>query len=251
MPLRDHFHAPLAPARSWESFNSYWAVSISRRLNRHVLPSGYFSEVQVHFGRVKVDVASLSRSSSPSTEESTSHEKGAVALATAPTSVWAPPSPSMTTELCFPDEIEVQIFRQEGGSTLVAALELISPGNKDRREHRTAFAAKCLSYLTQNVGLIMIDVVTSRNANLHNELVDLMGTGEDIHYTPDSGLYAVSYRPWKSEERKAVDLWTEELRVEHSLPTLPLSLGDIGCAPADLELTYTEACEDAGLVESN
>ena len=42
------------------------------------------------------------------------------------------------------------------GATLVAAIELVSPGNKDRPEARLAFAAKCVSYLTRGVGLIVV-----------------------------------------------------------------------------------------------
>jgi hypothetical protein len=40
----------------------------------------------------------------------------------------------------FPDAVEVIIFESEGGSRLVAAIELVSPGNKDRDTHRQAFA---------------------------------------------------------------------------------------------------------------
>jgi hypothetical protein len=32
MPLLDHFHPPLSPQRSWESFRSRWANSIADAL---------------------------------------------------------------------------------------------------------------------------------------------------------------------------------------------------------------------------
>src|SRR4051794_39524786 len=60
MPLLDHFHPPLTPARNWESFHALWAAALVERLNRVLLPPGYFAETQVHVGnRIEVDVASL------------------------------------------------------------------------------------------------------------------------------------------------------------------------------------------------
>jgi hypothetical protein len=47
----------------------------------------------------------------------------------------------------FPDSFEVRVYSFSDGRTLVEAIELISPGNKDRREERRAFATKCASYL--------------------------------------------------------------------------------------------------------
>ena len=55
-------------------------------------------------------------------------------------------------------EVEIRIV---GGATLVGAIELVSPGNKDRAEAHRAFAAKCASYLHEGIGLVIIDVVTS------------------------------------------------------------------------------------------
>ena len=78
----------------------------------------------------------------------------------------------------FPDDIEVQVFATVTGATLVGAIELVSPGNKDRPETRRAFAAKCVSYLTRGIGLIVVDIVTNRLANLHNEVIGLLGQAE-------------------------------------------------------------------------
>jgi hypothetical protein len=58
--------------------------------------------------------------------------------------------------------------------TLVGVIELVSPGNKDRPAERLAFATKCASYLAQGVSLIVMDVVTNRHANLHNDIMRLM-----------------------------------------------------------------------------
>src|SRR5438067_9903110 len=39
----------------------------------------------------------------------------------------------------FPDKYEVRVYEAEGGARLVAAIELVSPANKDRESHRAAF----------------------------------------------------------------------------------------------------------------
>ena len=50
MPLLDHFHAPLAPRRHWESFHVNWAGAIADALNERLLPEGYFAEEHAHLG---------------------------------------------------------------------------------------------------------------------------------------------------------------------------------------------------------
>lgn len=48
--------------------------------------------------------------------------------------MWAPPKPIATAPLDFqdPDVFEVQVLNEDEGPRLVAAIELVSPANKDR-----------------------------------------------------------------------------------------------------------------------
>ncbi|HUG69735.1 MAG TPA: DUF4058 family protein, partial [Pirellulaceae bacterium] len=48
-------------------------------------------------------------------------------------------------------EYEVLIFDQERGRQLVAAIEIVSPANKDRPETRQAFVTKCAALLQSRV----------------------------------------------------------------------------------------------------
>src|SRR5262249_45457715 len=154
MPLLDHFRPPLSTSRHWESFHAAWATEIMRTLNREVLPAGYFAEAQVHVGSwVEVDVATFEEQGNATAQGA----NGAGGLATA---AWAPPTTAVVMPTVFPDEIEVQVFGTQTGATLVAAVEFVSPGNKDRPEARRAFAAKCASYLHAGIGLAVVDIVT-------------------------------------------------------------------------------------------
>ena len=239
MPLMDHFHPPLSVARHWESFHSAWAVSIASWLNNKLLPRDYYAEVQVHVGsRVEVDIGTFEEETAPSGANGGS----VTAVAAMPTRVYTPPAVSFEMPAIFPDSLEVLIYSGEAGPTLVAAVELVSPGNKDREEYRKGFAAKCASYLQQGIGLIIADIVANRQANLHNELVELLGTSRD-YLLPSEILYVTAYRPVRRPNVERIQVWTAELRLTHPLPELPLALDKNMCVPLDLEAPYNEACQ--------
>lgn len=242
MPLLDHFRPPLSAARHWESFHAAWAGTIADSLNMDLLPTGYFAEEHVHVGsRVEIDVATFDSRADSGAHASGSG--GAVAVA-APT--WAPPAPTMVWPAVFPDSLEVLIYSGEAGPTLVAAIELVSPGNKDRSEVRGAFAAKCAAYLQQGVGLIVVDIVTSRRANLHAELGELIGAAASPVVIDD--LYACAYRPSRLPEGDRIDVWTMPLSIGRPLPVLGLPLRSDLTLPLDLDASYAEACRRRRIV---
>ncbi len=236
MPLLDHFHPPLAPTRHWESFHVNWAGAIADALNESLLPEGYFAEEHAQIGaRVEIDVATFSGS------ETSPHPAGATA--TLPRRVWAPPAPAIVVPAAFPDSFQVLVFENEGGGRLVAAIELVSPGNKDRTAERQAFAIKCASYLCRGISLIVINIVTSRRANLHDEIMRLLGHEATSALPPDAALYAVAYRPIVRDEQEQIEIWPSHLEIGRSLPELPLALNAELALPIDLETTYTAACQ--------
>jgi hypothetical protein len=237
MPLLDHFHAPLAPRRHWESFHVNWAGAIADALNERLLPEGYFAEEHAHIGaRVEIDVATFADAAGPGPRNG--------ATTTAPARVWTPPAPPVVLPAAFPDSFEVLVFEAEGGATLVAAIELVSPSNKDRAAHRQAFAIKCASYLCQGIGLVIVDIVTSRQANLHNDMMRLLGHDQPPAALPeDALLYAVAYRPIVRDGNQQIEAWPSALALGRPLPTVPLALNAEVCLPIDLEETYTAACQ--------
>ena len=98
-------------------------------------------------------------------------EPGAAARA-----AWTPPPPSASLPLEMAGVVvEVGIFSRSGGPQLAGAVELVSPANKDRPLHREAFTSKCVTYLQAGVGLVIVDVVTERPADLHRELLVRLG----------------------------------------------------------------------------
>jgi hypothetical protein len=231
MPLLDHFHPPLSAERHWESFHTTWAGSIADALNRQ-LPEGYFAEEQLQpSARVEVDVAAFE-------EEHVAESGGGVATRTS----WRPAAPAWSLPGQLPEGLAIHVFASEGGPRLVGAIELVSPANKDRPAARRAFAIKCASYLHQGIGLLTIDVVTSRNACLHSELGSLLGWPPAAPGSGSWELSAFAYRPVRRSDQDWIDVWPERLTVGRALPELPLWLGPELVMPVNLESTYVDAC---------
>jgi hypothetical protein len=209
-------------------------------LNDEWLSHEFLAVEHTHSGpNAEIDVAAYERYSGPAP---TPTLPNGPATATLPARVWAPPEPALTMPAMFPESFEVRVFNSVGGMTLVAAIELISPGNKDRPDERRGFATKCASLLYRGIALIIIDIVTGRRANLHNEIMRLMANPEKTELPADLNLYAVAYRPVLRGERAEIDLWTASCAVGQPLPTMPLRLtGDI-FVPVDFETSYQETC---------
>src|SRR5437016_5869229 len=175
MPLLDHFHPPLNLRRHWNAFHHAWATYISSDLNR-LLPEGYFAEPNIQFG-IEIDVAAFEEANGKPHAKDTG---------------WECPEPVLTEPFTMLTElVEIKVFSSAEGPILAGAIELVSPANKDRPDHRDAFVSKCAAYLQQGVGLVMVDVVTDRHANLHNELLDRLMVSRESW---DKDLYAVAYR---------------------------------------------------------
>src|SRR5262245_948652 len=147
----------------------------------------------------------------------------------------------------FTAELSVLVINVEAGPTLVGAIELVSPSNKARPAARRAFAMKCLNYLNAGIGLIIVDVVTERLANLHDEMAELIvGNAPRFPGTPPT--YAAAYRPFRQGDEDKVSIWPVTLSVGGPLPVLPLWLREVEQpVRVDLEAADTEARQRSAL----
>lgn len=230
MPLLDPFHKPLHPYIQWQSLHTGWMTYLTADINRE-LPRTFFATPSRHLG-IEIDIAALERLGEPA-EDGTPGWR--------PT--WQPP-PASTTLPFTPavDEVEVLIHGETyDGLRLVGAVELVSPANKDRAETREAFVSKCHDYLQRGVGVLIVDVVTERHANLHDELVARLGQPAA---RIGGHLYAISYRPTGRNGVGELAVWTEALAVGRPLPTMPFWLYGGVCVPTRLEETYDQTCRE-------
>lgn len=245
MPLLDHSDPAIDEAVPWESFHSAWATYLADSLNERWLTRGKHRAVEHrHAGpQVEIDVAALERQTAVSLTESSNGPAVATLQET-----WTVPHATCSIPAVFPESIEVRVSVNLGGWRLVGAVEFISLGNKDRPDKRRAFAAKCAGYLQAGVSVVIIDVVTSRRANLHHEILDLIDGSDAARIRPDVPLYAVSYRPVRREEHDEIDIWIEPCSVGKVLPTMPLRLTHNEFAPIEFEATYVAVCRKRGLI---
>jgi hypothetical protein len=228
MPLHDHFKSPLQESRPWEGFHSAWAAMIADQLNASVLPKDYVAMPHVHRGTaVEIDVATL-QERSPTTTAITG---------------WSATQPTWTVpiEWNLRDLFEVRILQVEGPLRLVAAIELVSPANKDRPAHRQAFAGKCAGYLRQGIALIVVDVVTERTESVHCELLELLELNGTAAF--EAKLYAIAYRTVEAGAKNRLEIWANALKIGGSLPTLPLWLTPECAIPVDLDAAYERTCQ--------
>jgi hypothetical protein len=234
MPLLDHFHPPLHGPRRWEGFHHAWATVIAQHLNRDILPPDFFAEPEISVGpELEIDVATLELTRAGSADTG-----GGVA-------VWSPPRPKIAAKVDFArlDGYEILVYRNLGGAELRAAIELVSPANKDRAGSRRTFAAKCAGYLKHGIAVIIVDIVTARAANLHAELFDTLGVkSRRAAWRSPTGLYAVAYRPVTVRKAPRVEAWPERLALGEALPVLPLWLSLDLCVPVALEDSYLATC---------
>ena len=239
MPLRDHFRPPLDNQSTWEGLHGQWPAVIVQQLRKQ-LPPGYVAEPRVHSGsQVEIDVAAFEKDGL--LHSAMNEDRGGVAMA-----VWAPSQPSVAVETTLPDydEYEVRIFDAQRGRHLVAAIEIVSPANKDRPEHRTIFVAKCAALLQKGVAVSIIDFVTVRRSNLYSELLTFIGHTDPTFGDSPPPLYAASCRWTLKRDRTILEAWSHELIVGQPLPTLPLWLSRDLVVPLNLESSYEQACND-------
>lgn len=232
--LLDHFRPPLNARRHWHSFHNAWATYIAAELNQS-LPEGYFAELNVQFG-IEIDVATFDETAQLTAQT-------VIPLTMGERRDWRPTAPNQTVQFQPASEtVEISIFSNESGPTLAGAIELVSPANKERPDYRQAFIAKCETYLRQGLGLVVVDVVTGRKANLHDELLARVTSSRVARSNAD--LYATAYHVLERAEQSGLDIWSETLAVGKELPTLPLWLRGGLCFPVKLNNTYERTCHE-------
>jgi hypothetical protein len=137
----------------------------------------------------------------------------------------------------------VRIYDERHGRRLVAAIELISPANKDRPESRRAFVGKVAALLQHNVCVSLVDVVTIRDFNLYADVLEFIGGNDPALESKPPCLYAATMRGRKRLGRRSLlESWFYPMQLGQLLPTLPIWLGVELSIDLELESSYEETC---------
>lgn len=240
MALRDHFRSPVNDTHSWDELHGQWPGEIVRQLTT-ILPPGFRASPRIHLGAAfEVDIGSYELDDRETVATS---EEGGTATVTA-----IAPTLTIEADLSEQDEYEVRIYDSERGRQLVAAIEIVSPANKDRLAAREMFVTKCIALLQQEVCVSVVDLVSVRHSNLYSELLARLG-GTDPHLgsTPPI-MYALTLRGRKEPKRRELlDAWFYPMTVGEPLPTLPIWLGYDLRVMLPLDVGYEETCRVLGI----
>jgi hypothetical protein len=134
----------------------------------------------------------------------------------------------------------------ERGGRLVAAIELVSPRNKDRASAQAAYAAAYTGYLLRGVYLLLVDV---HRRPVSFSFADQIARALGLTQPPLPAPHAMGYRVGGPSPQggRFLALWRRPLAVGELLPLMCLPLSADESVTVDLDGTYCRAAEAAYL----
>jgi len=224
MPL----HVWKNPRVAWKSFHNFWVVQIAEYLNE-VLPPGFQARPTELIVGIEPDVLLTQQADHPETAFPLKPQPGLM---------------QATRTMVLPPPMEkpfVGVYSDYDASRLVAAIELVSPSNKESPVEAQAFIEKALLFLRDGVHFMVIDVISDPARSIRRPLLERLGLEAS---TTENPLGASSYCSLPAEEPQphiTIREWAHDLAVGQPLPTLPLFLRrDELWVMVDLESTYQE-----------
>jgi len=154
----------------FHDFHNVWIAELRNALNGGLLPEGFYAMSEQHVGKYITDVLTLT-APSPLIPSPTS---GGLAVADAPPRVRHKLALSPTARA----RRRTLAIRHASGDRLIALLEILSPANKDRREHVSEFLNKAEDALAHGIHLLLVDLFPAGKHDphgMHGALWDRLG----------------------------------------------------------------------------
>jgi hypothetical protein len=152
MPIHDWTRVT---AGTFHAFHVAWIAELQRVLNTGLLPKGYYAQAEQVAGDVIPDVLALEQQGTdavPLVDANT----GSIALATATPRVAV--SDTITEAMLLAARRRHIVIRHTTGDRIVALLEIVSPGNKEKRGALDAFVEKAIAALDAGYHLLVLDL---------------------------------------------------------------------------------------------
>jgi hypothetical protein len=234
MPLHDW-----TDERGWDSVHPFWLAYLVEWIQPR-LPEGYRAflggvpALTVAAGNGKPDVSARQWEPGPPAEQVTSDT--------------AVPEPDLEVSVAIRLDPQPAVLVDLHGQ-LIAAIELVSPRNKDRADAKETYTSRYLGYLRLGVHLMLVDVLPRPKGFSFS---DAITTALGVELPPLAPPFAAAYRvgevvPVGGDMGSLVGLWRRPLRVGQPLPPLPLPLSVHRAVGIDLEETYQRAAKRAYL----
>jgi hypothetical protein len=237
MPIHDWTRVD---AGTFHHFQYSWIDQIQWALNEGILPRDCHAMVEQWAARLEPDVLTLRGLSAPLVE---------------PDQDWTPPpeDQELGGVLVAPPQVRIQaesadefyrrkrrtvVVRHASRDNVVAAIEIVSPGNKDGRKAFQMFVDKTAWLLDRGIHLLIVDVhpPTARDPHgLHAAIREEI-TGHVSLPPVDKPLTLVAY-----EAAEVLRAYAEPVAVGDAMPDMPLFLVPGGCVLVPLERAYQAA----------
>jgi hypothetical protein len=246
MPIHDWTRVT---AGTFHDFHLAWIAEIRRVLNAGLLPDGYYAQAEQVANGVIPDVLTLQDASGGpdnghSNGRNAENGDGGVAVADAPPRVAVQQSITELTALA--GRQRRLVIRHTTGDRIVALIEIVSPGNKQRRPALDSFVDKALAALTSGYQLLILDLFPPGPfdpTGIHGAIWGALGDD----YVPPPGkpltLAAYATRGDIAGPRApgAVNAYVEPTAPGTALIDMPLFLSATRYVSVPLEPTYAAA----------
>ena len=229
------------PVHDWQrvsagifhDFHNTWIVELKNALNAGLLPPDFYAISEQYARQAQPDVLTL-RTDRPPFEPH--RGRGVTAVADAPPKVSATMTLDETASYALRRRTLVIRYRED--HQIVALVEILSAGNKDRRSSLQAFVDKVVSALQHGYHLLVIDLHPPRSCDpngIHGAVWDEVGRG--LYELPaGKPLTLVAY-----EADTPPCAYVEPIGVGSVLPNMPLFLQPGWYVDVPLERTYLDA----------
>lgn len=219
-------------AGTFHDFHNAWIIHLKESLNAGLLPSDYYAQSEQRTAEIIADILTLRR---PATKFAPPDSEGGVAVAE------ALPAVSKTMPAAESQTVAMKqrrlVVRHVSRHDVVAMIEIISTGNKDRPAAVESFVQKSVDIIQAGVHVQVIDLFPPGKHDPRG-LHDLIWSHFGEAYSPPAAkpLIAVSY-----QSGAFPTAYLEPLAVGDPLPTMPLFLSPERYINVPLEPSYAAA----------
>ena len=230
MPVHDWSRVA---AGIYHDFHQSWITDLKKLLNDGALPTNYYALAEQRINPIAPDVLTLKGAITADRDFDAVQADGGVVI--------APP------QILPVDESDLEVYRRKqnrvairhvSDDSLVAVIEIVSPGNKSGRNAMSKFVNKSIDLIARGIHLTIVDITkpTKRDphgihAVIREEMTD-RGTESDLSKPLTTASYDAS---------NGVRAFVEHFAVGDTIPSIPLFLQHNGQIPLPLEQSYQAA----------
>jgi hypothetical protein len=212
----------------FHDFHQCWSIDIKRALNAGLLPKGFTALIEQKVGPKEPDVLTVDKF----TEQRRATELGGLMIAEAPQTRIVRKS----SKEHYADLANRIVIKHHLGQT-VAAIEIVSPGNKDSKRAFKEFLDKSLAFISIGIHLLVIDLFppTKRDPfGVHRAIWDEFEEEDDqFEFPPGKDRIVASYHAGREKAAYA-----EPIALGDTIPTMPLFLYEGRHIKVPLEAVY-------------